>query len=123
MTARPRRPPLQIIRQEPADIPVAPAEDPPPAPRALVARDSAAEQVMVEERPIPQPEPEQTAHQALEQTPLQVIGVAFHTYIIALHGDSLLLIDQHALHERLLFDRMMARQGEAQDVQTLLSPG
>ena len=118
----PAAPPAQIIRQEPADIPAAPAEDPPPAPRALVARDSAAEQAVVEERPIPVPEPEQTAHQALEQTPLQVIGVAFHTYIIALHGDSLLLIDQHALHERLLFDQMMARQGEAQDVQTLLSP-
>ena len=122
-------PPAHIKRAEPAaQVPEAPAA--PPA-RVLVARDSVAEAAPVPtqmaQKPILEPtpppaEPEQLRHEAVAQTPLQVIGVAFHTYIIALHGESLLLVDQHALHERMLFDRMMARQGEAQDVQTLLAP-
>jgi DNA mismatch repair protein MutL len=119
--------PPQISRTEPGAA---------AAPRSLVARDSVAELpvqppsvqppsvAVVQQAPAPEPvpEPEQVIHEALAQTPLHVIGVAFNTYIVALHGDSLLLIDQHALHERLLFDRMMARQGERQDVQTLLAP-
>mgnify|MGYP001000646183 CR=1 FL=1 len=116
----PAPPPATIMRAEPVKTDF---------PRALVARDSVTEAPIpppVVETPPPPPEPvpapEQTVHEALAQTPLQVIGVAFNTYMVALHGESLLLIDQHALHERLLFDRMMARQGEAQDVQTLLAP-
>ncbi len=114
-------PPAAIRRAEPA-------APPSQTPRALVARDSvAAPPVPVTEEaqaetPPPAPEPEQVVHEMLRQTPLQVMGAAFNTYILALHGDSLLLIDQHALHERLLFDRMMARAGGAQDVQTLLAP-
>ena len=114
-------PPAAIRRAEPA-------APPSQTPRALVARDSvAAPPVPVTEEaqaetPPPAPEPEQVVHEVLRQTPLQVMGAAFNTYILALHGDSLLLIDQHALHERLLFDRMMARAGGAQDVQTLLAP-
>ena len=48
--------------------------------------------------------------------------MAFHTYIIAQQGERLLLIDQHALHERLLFDRMMASADTRQPSQTLLLP-
>lgn len=123
-------PPASIRRLEPEPLPQRI-----PAPRAMVARDSAAEApaapaasllpaaepAPAQERP-PQPETEQLRHEVLAQTPLRVIGVAFNTYIIALHGESLLLIDQHALHERLLFDRMMGREGEARDVQALLAP-
>ncbi len=119
----PTPPPAQIMRAEPVMR---------EAPQALVARDSVAEvpKPMAEpvmpaspvEVSLPVPEVEQVAHEALQQTPLNVIGVAFNTYIVALHEDNLLLIDQHALHERMLFDRMMARQGETQDVQTLLVP-
>ncbi|NLO14116.1 MAG: DNA mismatch repair endonuclease MutL [Clostridiales bacterium] len=110
-------PPASIQRREPEAVM-------PKPPRAMAARDSVAEKPLA--APVPEAqkptEPEQVAHEELKRTPLNVIGVAFHTYILALHGESLLLIDQHALHERLLFDRMMARAGEKQDVQTLLTP-
>jgi DNA mismatch repair protein MutL len=54
---------------------------------------------------------------------LQVLGAAFYTYIIAQQGDRLLFIDQHALHERLLFDRLMAAASQGKAViQALLSP-
>ncbi|MDD4081547.1 MAG: DNA mismatch repair endonuclease MutL [Eubacteriales bacterium] len=111
----PMPPPASILRREPE-------ARPPEASRALMARDSVAERKVSPPAPTAQPAPEQVAHEALKRSPLNVIGVAFNTYILALHGESLLLIDQHALHERMLFDRMMARVGEKQDVQTLLAP-
>ena len=36
----------------------------------------------------------------------KVIGVAFDTYIIAEHGEDIYLIDQHAAHERLIYERL-----------------
>lgn len=48
------------------------------------------------------------------ETPLRLMGTAFDSYIVAEYRDSLLLIDQHGVHERLLFDRMM----KALDTQT-----
>lgn len=36
----------------------------------------------------------------------RIIGQAFSTYIILQHGDELLMIDQHAAHERIMFERM-----------------
>ncbi len=38
---------------------------------------------------------------------LNILGVVFQTYILIEYGDQLLLIDQHAAHERLLFDQML----------------
>lgn len=47
----------------------------------------------------------------------QVIGVAFKTYLIVEIDDKILLIDQHAAHERYLFDRFMAgKRGNYQPV-------
>ena len=52
-----------------------------------------------------------------------VVGVAFNTYIIVQEEETLYFIDQHAAHERELFDKFM-RQVEKQDVpmQDLLIP-
>ena len=38
----------------------------------------------------------------------RVIGEALQTYILVETGDSILLIDKHAAHERILFDRLRA---------------
>ncbi len=47
----------------------------------------------------------------------QVIGVAFKTYLIVEIDDKILLIDQHAAHERYLFDKFMAgKRGNYQSV-------
>lgn len=51
----------------------------------------------------------------------RLIGEAMHTYILVEKGETLILIDKHAAHERINFDRM--RQSPA-DIpsQTLLEP-
>ena len=48
-------------------------------------------------------------------------GEVLNTYIIVEQGDKILLIDKHAAHERMNFDRMRA-QGYQAMAQTLLSP-
>ena len=56
------------------------------------------------------------------QTPaVRVLGEAFHTYIIAEDQDGLWLIDKHAAHEKLLFDRLKESLGD-QSAQMLLVP-
>jgi DNA mismatch repair protein MutL len=53
---------------------------------------------------------------------LRLIGQVGATYLVAEGPDGLYLIDQHAAHERVLFEKLMARRGrrgkngEAQDV-------
>jgi DNA mismatch repair protein MutL len=59
-----------------------------------------------------------------EKTPVfyRVLGVAFHTYILIETEDALLMIDQHAAHERILYEGY-ARQLEAGSAsQPLLTP-
>jgi len=53
--------------------------------------------------------------------PYRVLGVAFQTYIVVEQGDSLLLIDQHAAHERLLFERLTRSLESGQGSQKLLA--
>lgn len=54
--------------------------------------------------------------------PLRLIGVVFNTYILVEYEDHLLMIDQHAVHERLLFDRMMQAYDTKECGQELLLP-
>ena len=54
--------------------------------------------------------------------PYRVLGVAFQTYILLEQGDLLLLIDQHAAHERILYERMMAALAAGEGSQQLLVP-
>ncbi len=39
---------------------------------------------------------------------IKIVGVVFKTYIIAEYKDSIYVIDQHAMHERQLFDKLKA---------------
>ena len=50
-----------------------------------------------------------------------LIGEALDTYILAEIGDELMLIDKHAAHERMIFDRLKA-EGRQIMSQTLLTP-
>ncbi len=55
--------------------------------------------------------------------PLRVVGQVAQTYIIAEAPDGMYLIDQHAAHERVTYERLMARRGGAAfDQQNLLIP-
>ncbi|MBQ9468580.1 MAG: DNA mismatch repair endonuclease MutL [Clostridia bacterium] len=54
----------------------------------------------------------------------KLLGVAFDTYILAQIGDKLMIIDKHAAHERLLFEKMKANmaRSDARATQLLLIP-
>ena len=78
----------------------------------------------------PEPEPTNAETEAVqEEIPgteaaanIRYIGAAFNTYLLFEAGESVLLIDQHAAHERVLFDRFMSRyQGDIQS-QRLMTP-
>lgn len=45
---------------------------------------------------------------------MRIIGSVFDTYILVEYEDQLLLIDQHAVHERLMFDRLMSQWEQEQ---------
>lgn len=56
--------------------------------------------------------------------PLQIIGQLSHTFILAEGPQGLYLIDQHAAHERIIFDQLLEEAGKTGRVasQTLLEP-
>ena len=49
----------------------------------------------------------------------KIIGQLFNTYIMIDQGDTLLMIDQHAAHERILYERYMTRFEEKHGSQLL----
>ncbi len=56
-----------------------------------------------------------------EEFPWRLAGEVLNTYIIVERGDTVYLIDKHAAHERMNFDRMKA-EGYDPMAQTLLTP-
>jgi DNA mismatch repair protein MutL len=59
----------------------------------------------------------------LELPVLRVLGQLANTYIIAEGPDGLYLIDQHAAHERILYDRFLTQWAQKQvEIQGLLQP-
>ncbi len=67
----------------------------------------------------PKPAP---AEPRADLPPFRVVGVAFKTYILVESGDCLLLIDQHAAHERLQYEKYMRRAEAGAASQQLLTP-
>ena len=99
------------VRTYTPDIPSGNApRSPVPAPETPVSPAVPAAPV---EKNIPAPEtaaetaPEQTVlDEAFRAEPVRYIGEALNVYILLEQGDRLLLIDKHAAHERILFDKM-----------------
>lgn len=91
--------------------PVAPSED--TEKRKLEPIPEPEEKPPVKRIDEPQEEP--------EQEPWRLAGEVLSTYIVVEQGDAIYLIDKHAAHERMHFDRM--KSGEYQPMsQTLLEP-
>ncbi len=71
-----------------------------------------------------QPEPEPNAAFTARPVPvLRVLGQVNGTYIIAEGPDGMFMIDQHAAHERVMYERILAdMQGKRIDRQPFLDP-
>ena len=109
-------------------VPVATQEKKAPAPQPAPVVEEAVEEEKpipvveepVEETPAPAAEPE-PAPQPTQEEPWVVRGELFHTYIMVEQGDKVVLIDKHAAHERVNFDRLKAQNYQPM-VQELLIP-
>jgi DNA mismatch repair protein MutL len=53
---------------------------------------------------------------------LRLVGQVALAYVVAEGPDGLYLVDQHAAHERVLFERFMAQRGATIPAQALLEP-
>lgn len=100
----------------PAPAPAAPQPPGPIAPAAPVVQ---TVQTALE----PEPETPSPLARAVppETPPARLIGEAMHTYILVEKGDTLILIDKHAAHERINFDRLRQNPADIPS-QTLLEP-
>ena len=59
--------------------------------------------------------------ESAQAEPFKLLGEAMNTYILVESGEQLILIDKHAAHERMNFDRLKALDREIM-AQTLLEP-
>ena len=74
-----------------------------------------------EPAPEPVPEPEQQVLPIPMDIPWRMVGELYNSYILVEQGEEAFLIDKHAAHERILFDKLKANQ-EAISQQVLLTP-
>ena len=56
-----------------------------------------------------------------QQAPWRLVGELYRSYVIVEQGEDAFLIDKHAAHERILFEKLKAHQ-EAISAQSLLTP-
>ena len=69
----------------------------------------------------PEPEMEQQQLPMVSEIPWRMVGELYNSYIIVEQGDDAFLIDKHAAHERILFEKLKANQ-ESISSQILLTP-
>lgn len=98
--------------------PVRPVPSTPPEPEPVMP---VAQPVQTAIEPEPAvPSPLESAVPPAEP-PARLIGEAMHTYILVEKGETLILIDKHAAHERINFDRLRQNPADIPS-QTLLEP-
>jgi len=103
--------PVSVTWTPPAEKPIpkveaAPKVEPAPAPKVEA---------------VPKAEPVVEVKEEPQEQPWKIAGELFDTYIIVQQGERALLIDKHAAHERMNFDRLKAEDYEPM-VQQLLTP-
>jgi DNA mismatch repair protein MutL len=98
------------------NIDIMPEEDPEPPKPAAVSQPKPVE------APVTKSEPEsvQQVLPTFETAPFRVVGELFSTYILVQQDELLLIIDKHAAHERILYEKLHS-QAQSQ-AQMLLQP-
>ena len=105
-TPKPVEPAMPPVEKAPS--PIAPPQPEPVVAPVKPAAKAEPEPAAIPKEPAPTPaEPEQLALDLPEQT-FRLIGEAFDSYLIAEQGESVLFIDKHAAHERILFEKLKA---------------
>ncbi len=92
--------------------------------RVLPLKETVSFPTVTVREPVAQPlpeEPEQQTFAMPEQTPWRLVGELYNCYILVEQGEDAYLIDKHAAHERILFDKLKANQ-EQISAQALLKP-
>ena len=107
-TPKPVEPAMPPVEKAPS--PIAPPQPEPVVAPVKPAAKAELEPAAIPKEPAPAPaEPEQLALDLPEQT-FRLIGEAFDSYLIAEQGESVLFIDKHAAHERILFEKLKAEE-------------
>ena len=105
--------------------PVAPAPKEAPAPLTPVPEEEhiplGRKAASASTKLTPAPEPESQQVLSIPEVPFRVIGETMDTYILVEQGESLLLIDKHAAHERVLFEKLKSEEHPVMP-QLLLQP-
>ena len=124
----PEAPPVSPVSQAFSDaLKAFPAQNSQPAPEIREPEPARAPET---EQPAPvqtppaalpeEPEAREEAVSAIQKAPVRVIGELFENYILAEAGEQFVMIDKHAAHERILFERF--RQRVCRERQNLLNP-
>jgi DNA mismatch repair protein MutL len=110
-----KSPPPPLPQPVPAELPEYRRPPPPPPPSPISPPPTPAPA-----RPVPV----SSAPSALLQVPLRLVGVIGRLYVVLESDRGLVLLDQHAAHERILFEQMLRRLEEsaAAPSQRLLLP-
>ena len=118
---------LPGVREASVPVPSAMPEDTLPlreAAHTVAADSSNAGEVTAHASCKEESRPEETEQTVLEMPPVQpwrMVGELYNSYILVEQGEEAFLIDKHAAHERILFEKLKANQ-EKISAQSLLTP-
>ena len=121
---------LPVLKETPIVVP-APEKKPPLEGRCpegaegckpkVSTPQSAAQTASLKGEPLVEEEPEQVSLEMPAEPDWHMVGELYNSYIIVQQGDNAFLIDKHAAHERILFEKLKSNQ-EKISAQSLLSP-
>lgn len=124
---RPERPVTAPARPEwtgakPAYAEQQPIPEAPPAQESRISEPERPPEPVQQRLPETEPLPEQEKEPIFSgREPVRVIGEALELYILVQQGDTLVVIDKHAAHERMIYSRLRLREAEVMS-QTCLEP-
>ena len=123
-TAAPQIPEKPVIPEALRAFPELTAQAPVPVqpmPETVPAAEKESEPMPSAPQELPdEPEARNAAISAIRRETITVIGELFDNYVLAEAGEQFVMIDKHAAHERILFERFRTR--ECRDRQQLLTP-